>query len=331
MSQMHCLYCDRPLALLKRLTGDGEFCSKEHRRIYQQEHNHLALARLLESQPKAKEKPSPDKTVKPEPETADFIKAPELSQPKLAGFMSESLDAGLVPGAIRFAGAPRFEQGNVTWSAIEARSIFRERSGPRPQTAGFVASSRPGFVASATQLQAKFDFKSPARNVLLEGNGPCTALKRPQPAGARFVFEKSAGQLSGETTRPPAGARFNPLTPVTGGMAGVAWNVHSSKLKMAKCISGFPPERTPQGKIRQPAVESRWKPLSPVLPGQSPGKIVLVLGSFLQRPVRPASPDVSPEIFEISFQPISYPQYSPQMGCLEERLHRTDRIGFSPP
>src|SRR5580698_10240352 len=50
---MHCLYCDRPLALLKRLTGDGDFCSKEHRRIYQQEHNQLALARLLESQPRA--------------------------------------------------------------------------------------------------------------------------------------------------------------------------------------------------------------------------------------------------------------------------------------
>jgi hypothetical protein len=327
---MHCLYCDRPLALLKRLTGDGEFCSKEHRRIYQQEHNHLALARLLESQPKAKEKPIPDKTVKLELETVDFIKAPEVSQPKLAGFIPESLDAGAVPGAIRFASAPRFEQGNVSWSAIEGRSIFPERLGPRPKSAGFVSSSRPSFVASATQLQAKFDFKQPRGNVLLEENGPPTALRRPEPAGAGYVFEKSAGQLPDGTTRPPAGARFNPLKPVTGGIAGVAWNVPSG-LQMAKWVSGFPPERTAQGKIRQPAVESRWKPLSPVLQAQSPGKILLVLGSFLQRPLQPAGQDVPPETFEIPFQPISYPQYSPRMGCLEERLHRTDRIGFSPP
>src|SRR5271170_5711865 len=50
-SQMRCLYCDRPLPLLKRLTGDGEFCSKDHRKIYQQERNQLALARLLEGKP----------------------------------------------------------------------------------------------------------------------------------------------------------------------------------------------------------------------------------------------------------------------------------------
>ena len=84
-------------------------------------------------------------------------------------------------------------------------------------------------------------------------------------------------------------------------------------------------------KIRLPVIETRWKPLSPALPAQAPAKIVLVLGSFLQRPVRPASQDLPPQTFEIPFQPISYPPYSPRMACLEERLHRTDRIGFSPP
>src|ERR1700747_2282256 len=74
---MRCLYCDRPLALLKRLTGDGEFCSKEHRKIYQKEHNQLALARLLESQPNAKGKPrlsvKPASQAKRAPDRADFI------------------------------------------------------------------------------------------------------------------------------------------------------------------------------------------------------------------------------------------------------------------
>src|SRR5438128_1838520 len=74
---MHCLYCDRPLALLKRLTGDGEFCSKEHRKIYQKEHNQLALARLMESQPNAKGRPKPSpkqaSQAKRAPDRADFI------------------------------------------------------------------------------------------------------------------------------------------------------------------------------------------------------------------------------------------------------------------
>jgi hypothetical protein len=329
---MHCLYCDRPLALLKRLTGDGEFCSKEHRKIYQQEHNHLALARLLDAQPKVKEKARPDKAVKPEPETADFIKEAEVSQPKLAGFMSESLDAGPTPGPTRFASLPRFELGKPTWSGIETSSNFRERPGPAPKAAGFlVASSGPGFVAGAARVQGKFDYKSAAGSLLLEEKGLSTAVRRPQPAGAGFVYEKSAGRLSSGTTRPPGGARFHPFSPVTAGRAGVAWNVRYSELRMAKCISGFPPEQTAPGKIRQPAIETRWKPLSPVLPAQAAAKIVLVLGSLLQRPVRPASQDFSVETFEIPFQPISYPPYSPRMACLEERLHRTDRIGFSPP
>ena len=48
---MHCLYCDRPLAFLHRLTGDGEFCSRDHRRLYYQQHSQMALARLLRAQP----------------------------------------------------------------------------------------------------------------------------------------------------------------------------------------------------------------------------------------------------------------------------------------
>jgi hypothetical protein len=329
---MHCLYCDRPLALLKRLTGDGEFCSKEHRKIYQQEHNHLALARLLDAQPKAKEKPRPDKAVKPEPETADFIKEAEASQPKPAGFMPESLDAGPVPAAMRFASVPRFERGKPSWSAIETSSILRERPGPAPKATGFlVSSSRLPFVAGVARLQGKFDFKPAAGKLLLEEKGLSTAVRRPQPAGTGFVFEKSGGRLSSGTAQPPAGARFDSSSPVTMATAGVVWNVGYPKLRMAKSISGFPPEQKAAGTIRRLAIETRWKPLSPALPAQSAAKIVLVMGSLLQRPIRPASQDLSPETFEIPFQPISYPPYSPRMGCLEERLHRTDRIGFSPP
>src|SRR5580692_10575354 len=61
---MRCLYCGKELALLKRWTGSGEFCSDAHRQRYQEEYNQLALNRLLQAKPPAKpEKPVPEKTV----------------------------------------------------------------------------------------------------------------------------------------------------------------------------------------------------------------------------------------------------------------------------
>jgi hypothetical protein len=60
---MRCLYCGKELALLKRWTGGGEFCSDVHRQRYQEEYNQLALNRLLQAKPPAK----PEKTVSGKP------------------------------------------------------------------------------------------------------------------------------------------------------------------------------------------------------------------------------------------------------------------------
>jgi len=49
---MRCLYCGKELALLKRLTGGGDFCSDAHKQSYQEEYNRLALSRLLQAQKK---------------------------------------------------------------------------------------------------------------------------------------------------------------------------------------------------------------------------------------------------------------------------------------
>lgn len=49
---MQCRYCGKELALLKRLTGGGGFCSEAHKQSYQDEYNQLALSRLLQAQKK---------------------------------------------------------------------------------------------------------------------------------------------------------------------------------------------------------------------------------------------------------------------------------------
>src|ERR1700727_674659 len=54
-SLMRCLYCGKELALLKRLTGGGDFCSDAHKQSYQEEYNRLALGRLLQAQKKGQQ------------------------------------------------------------------------------------------------------------------------------------------------------------------------------------------------------------------------------------------------------------------------------------
>lgn len=49
---MRCLYCGKQLALLRRLTGSGEFCSDAHKKSYHEEYNRLALTRLIAAQSK---------------------------------------------------------------------------------------------------------------------------------------------------------------------------------------------------------------------------------------------------------------------------------------
>lgn len=46
---MKCIYCGKRIAMLRKLT-DSEFCSDMHRRLYQQEHETMALARLMDTQ-----------------------------------------------------------------------------------------------------------------------------------------------------------------------------------------------------------------------------------------------------------------------------------------
>ena len=97
---MRCLYCGKELALLKRWTGGGEFCSDAHRQRYQEEYNQLALNRLLQAQPadakgdlksnarslgeadsgEAKSKGKPD--VKPEPRVETQPEPRRVSHPE---------------------------------------------------------------------------------------------------------------------------------------------------------------------------------------------------------------------------------------------------------
>ena len=58
MVRMRCLHCGKQLALFKKLTGGGEFCSDAHKQSYHEEYNKLALSRLMEAQSRQEDPPA---------------------------------------------------------------------------------------------------------------------------------------------------------------------------------------------------------------------------------------------------------------------------------
>ncbi len=77
---MRCLYCGKELALLKRLTRGGEFCSDAHKQSYQEEYNRLGLSRLLQAQSKTVSTKPSSKTTPPPPIAPPVTKEPEMQE-----------------------------------------------------------------------------------------------------------------------------------------------------------------------------------------------------------------------------------------------------------
>jgi hypothetical protein len=333
---MHCLYCDRPLALLKRLTGDGEFCSKEHRKIYQREHSQLALARLRDAQhagtgnSKARPTQAPPAKLEPPPPA---MAVPVGNLPEPAGFISENMEALGGSGAVRSPYAPRLDTGSPVRGGAAFLDAGRPRPGPKAAVF-FTEFPRPGAMDGAIRRPDRSTFRPPERSVRLaerQTSAVGIASNR-QPSGAGFLSSQPGASALRGTALPAADPRFGPLAQSRGACAAaVPRNAVDPGVRPAKFVSSLPTGPAGASQARLPDHAPRWQPIKPALPQREPGKITLVLGSFLQRPVRPASHDRIPDTFEIAFQPVSFPPSPPRMGCLEERLHRTDRIGFSPP
>ncbi len=86
---MQCRYCGKELALFKRLTGGGEFCSDSHKQSYQEEYNRLALGRLLQAQKKNQTESSGKKTDSP-PAAPVAVAEPVLEEPAAVSSVMES-------------------------------------------------------------------------------------------------------------------------------------------------------------------------------------------------------------------------------------------------
>ncbi|MBI3682294.1 MAG: hypothetical protein HY235_18095 [Acidobacteria bacterium] len=103
---MRCLYCGKRLALLRKLT-DSDFCSSLHRRLYQQEQEKMALARLVEGQRRFAtllgvpvreyDEPAPEPQAQPENEIPSFLPQEPLPQALPGIRLIESASVEQVP------------------------------------------------------------------------------------------------------------------------------------------------------------------------------------------------------------------------------------------
>ena len=196
---MLCLYCDRPLALLKRLTGDGEFCSKEHRTIYQKEHNRLALARLLDAQPANRGKRPDLRRNDPPAPAPPPVEKREGHQPGQAPFISDFLrEASAVSDAHRSAASPRFQSAApVLAESIPAQGTEdRNRMRALPKAATFLSESPALFFAGEVR------FPGTSAPEPLAGRPRLGELRRDVSGIAIRLQPSGAGFISGQPVAP---------------------------------------------------------------------------------------------------------------------------------
>ncbi len=118
MNEPFCLYCDKPLTLLSRISGGGkDFCSREHRELYERERTELGLTRLVQS---LGEEPS-------EPEKGPGALSPgalPMPDPRPAGFLP-----ALAVQAAQGSGTPRPED-TPRWQTVQGRVVGRRAAEP---------------------------------------------------------------------------------------------------------------------------------------------------------------------------------------------------------
>ncbi|MBI5282025.1 MAG: hypothetical protein HY858_10110 [Candidatus Solibacter usitatus] len=216
---MRCLHCGKRLSLLRKFS-DGEFCSAEHRQLFQQQQSDLALARLIESQSRI-QRPKPAKPEREKPKAAKpkapgsepvFPEAPPLPEWFAAVNQRVVFTAELIPQAPRSA-APWPEAALKMALGEFPRPGMVEMAGVRPCLTDLALTDLAG------QVQACALYESPASVgglVLTLAPGPelemGTLGMAPLPARPAVAVESKAAGVKSEIL----GAESEPQVPVAG-------------------------------------------------------------------------------------------------------------------
>lgn len=188
---MRCLYCGKQLALFKKLTGGGEFCSDAHKQGYHEEYNKLALNRLMEAQTRH-EPPA----VRPDASARSFSapEKPAAAQPTARGEYLKQAVVARNP-AIAMLGAPSL---GPVGRPIELPASDGLQFAPEPIHSGVLLEHRPrsgGTAATASLTLA----------------APVSSIGLPQLAEVHFTPELGQPGIIMEH-RPRSGGTVAPVS-----------------------------------------------------------------------------------------------------------------------
>ncbi len=177
---MQCLHCGKKLSLLRKLS-DGKFCSDAHREAYHRQQDHLALARLIESQ-----------TGKAPAKIKDSARKARGRSEAIPAF------APLLPQAAVWARWSRLACPRLVPESPRARLHLPE-SGLRPAVRGFPSFSaaewppavqplsRPMDICPDYELPTATPFLGPAASVCLPAGAAEAGVPPVQPLRVAVV------------------------------------------------------------------------------------------------------------------------------------------------
>jgi len=199
---MACLYCGGDVPLRMRLTGEDRFCCPEHKRLYNEEHTRLGLARLLE-EAGTKGGPAPQPAAAPQQtEAAAEAEADPnaLPEPELVS-SGGGLRLWLFPH-LPHRPAPRFQKFLAPDSEPVAYAPAVQEAPPAAEPAPVEASPAPAGETRGIDVQASAAVEEPPVR------RPEAKPARPaEPAEEERKQEKPAGER-----RPAAEPKPKPET-----------------------------------------------------------------------------------------------------------------------
>jgi len=215
---MRCLYCGKQLALFRKLTGGGEFCSDTHKHAYHEEYNKLALSRLMEAQTRQDDRGAPAAAGAASAQAG--ATPPETAEPKgWGGYLKQNVNPRS-PGETALMSGDR---EHASWAAAEPHALpvalpettgldlVREEFVPEPEEpdppkAGVIYQPRVvdgsrAAIASLARTPAELPIAVPAH----DGVQFAPELSRPG-------MVVTQGPVAGEVETPVAVAHFPPVS-----------------------------------------------------------------------------------------------------------------------
>jgi hypothetical protein len=243
---MRCLYCGKHLALFKKLTGGGEFCSDAHKLSYHEEYNKLALNRLMEAQTRQEDHAAEDTGTGPA-----FPSAPEepaRAEPTAWGGYFKQPVAARAPGGVA---APAYLVREPTdWPIGFPTTAELPSPGPdlalEPNRAGVIMSHRAlsGGSADIAPAPDTPPIRQDARCAFPEHRFEIDTAVAPAAPGPVALTVCPA--LAGEPAlgqEPAAGFQFSWEFPESLDLAWAAGlEFASSEEKQATLLAGSPPQ-----------------------------------------------------------------------------------------